>query len=303
MNGYYWRAFKKITRRLVRRVRILFGLDLNYNLDGFSISLPPDHLLPLFQKEHPMHERFIPLIAKNLNPGDLVIDIGANCGDTIALMHEQNQKLSYVCVEPDSTFLSYLKKNIDQLKQLGNPIDVLCVQALIGKAVNTAFLTGEGGTKKVVLDSSNGTPINSRTIDDIHNELDLGKVRFIKSDVDGFDYDVLDSASNVIKNYSPILYFEAQVDNLDQLKGFEATLREQINQGYKVWVVFDNYGNLILNTNSVDDVLQIFNYVWGQSFGISTRTIYYLDILAVCDHDLGLLDLTVQEYTGKFSSQ
>jgi hypothetical protein len=40
VNGYYGRAFKKITRRLVRRVRILFGVDLHYKLDGFSISLP-----------------------------------------------------------------------------------------------------------------------------------------------------------------------------------------------------------------------------------------------------------------------
>ena len=147
MNGYYWREFKIIIRRVFRRVRILVGLDLNYNFDGFSILLPPDHLLPLFQKEHLMHERIIPLIAKKLNPVDLVIDIGANCVDTMALMHEKNQKLSYVCVEPDSYFMSYLKKNIDKLKQVGKPVDVVCVQALIGKVVNTAFLTGRGGLK------------------------------------------------------------------------------------------------------------------------------------------------------------
>ena len=35
-----------------------------------------------------MHKRIIPSIAKNLNPNDLIIDIGANWGDIMALMHE-----------------------------------------------------------------------------------------------------------------------------------------------------------------------------------------------------------------------
>lgn len=299
MRGSYWRALKKIVRRLVRRARMLFAIDLKYDLEGFSISLPPDHLLPLFQTEHPMHERFIPLLAKHMDPGDLVLDIGANCGDTFALMFEQNKRLRYLCVEPDSLFLSYLNKNIDHLKNKGFSIDITCVQALIGKAISNAFLTGEGGTKKVVLEKLNDTPIDTKTIDEIYSKNNLGKIRFIKSDVDGYDYDVLDSAYDVIKKHSPILYFEAQVDNLEQLRGFEETLRGQIHQGYKVWVVFDNYGNLILKTMNVEDVLQIFNYVWGQSFGVSTRTVYYLDILAVCEKDVEILERTVREYTAK----
>lgn len=300
MREIYVRSVGKILRRIFRKIRIFFNIDQVYRFGGVSIVLPPDHLLPLFQLEHPMHERLIPLVAGYLEPGELVIDVGANCGDSMALMHEQNPDLRYVCIEPDHVFLRYLHRNIKRINESGSKVDAVPFQCLVGSEVNWATLSGRGGTKSMILAPEGDNSLESRTLDSVCDELDVSKVRFIKSDVDGFDYDVLNSAVGIIEQNRPVLFFEAQINNQAQLNGFEDCFNMQVDLGYAQWLVFDNFGNLVLKTNSVIDLMQLLNYVWRQSFGVSTRTIYYVDILAVVERDYSVVEHVLAKYAEKF---
>jgi tRNA G46 methylase TrmB len=79
-----------------------------YELGRLLIHLPRYHKLPEYQQRHRQYDRFLPHLIKDLDHDDIVIDVGANCGDTLAGMVSKNPKLHYICIEPDNEFYSYL---------------------------------------------------------------------------------------------------------------------------------------------------------------------------------------------------
>lgn len=50
--------------------------------------------------------------------------------------------------------------------------------------------------------------------------IDINNVALIKTDTDGFDSDCMMSMGDCLKNLSPILYWENQIDNDVQYKKF-----------------------------------------------------------------------------------
>jgi hypothetical protein len=121
-------------------------------------------------------------------------------------------------------------------------------------------------------------------------------VRLIKSDVDGFDYDVIDSAADTIKNFTPLIYFECLCYTVSQKMGFENTIERLSGLGYINWIVFDNFGEVVLRCSDYSIVCQMINYIWRQNLERSTRTIYYIDVLAYVDGDSQLVDEVVDGY-------
>ena len=82
----------KIAARL-RKVKALLHLDTEYRFADFSIVLPADHALPIYQKAHRLYDRFLPHLSKYIESGSTVIDVGANCGDTVAAMFAARSKI------------------------------------------------------------------------------------------------------------------------------------------------------------------------------------------------------------------
>ena len=134
------------------------------------------------------------------------------------------------------------------------------------------------------------------TLDAIVADNDLTSIRLLKSDVDGFDYDVLDSASEVLSTQSPILFFECDFRDEAQRTGYFSTIGRLDRLGYSNWVAFDNYGEVVLQTTDCTDITQLLEYVWRQKQHRSTRTIYYFDVLASVELDAGLVSRVVSDY-------
>jgi hypothetical protein len=147
-------------------------------------------------------------------------------------------------------------------------------------------LRGEGGTRKSV-ESAEGVPMHS--LDDVLGQTGLLKPRLIKSDVDGFDYDVLRSGFRTIRAARPVLFFECQCDDQVQLGAYRETLKMLEEMGYTSWTAFDNYGGVVLCDVTRSKVDQLLTYVWNQRAASATRTIYYLDILAGTTEDAPLM--------------
>lgn len=274
--------------------------DVEYHYKNFSILLPPDHLLPVYQKEHKRYDRFLPHLAKYIEEQKTVIDIGANVGDTLAGMFNENQKLNYICIEPDAFFSSYLEKNIKRIQEFFHSAKISNVKSLVGKAISNVLLEGAGGTKHAVF-ASNSIPsdqhlIKSKLLDTIILDLNCKNVRLLKTDIDGFDWDAIDSASQLLLDQQPMIFFECQYDKDYQITNYQKTITHMNSIGYHNWTIFDNFGEIILRTDNFQNIFQIMNYVWKQNCGSSTRTIYYCDILAVTTKDESLIDKVVSEY-------
>lgn len=269
-----------------------------YKYSDFSIFLPSDHLLPKYQREHPLYDRFLPHLSKFLEPNSIVVDIGANCGDTLAAMVDKNREINFICIEPDNDFFGYLQKNVKLIEDLRKKNSVKVIKALVGKAISNVVLEGSGGTKKASINNNiDEEQIHvSNTLDDILLSCNIEGVRLIKSDVDGFDYDVIDSASATLEDSKPLLFFECQVDNETQKNGYKKTISELFLKGYSTWVVFDNFGNTMVKLHDPRQLEQIIEYVWRQNIGKSTRTIYYVDLLACVSEDEKFVVQVIDEY-------
>lgn len=88
----------------------------------------------------------------------------------------------------------------------------------------------------------------------IFDKLNLDcKPKFIKIDVEGFDYEVIKGMKNTIKKFSPILLVEFNKSNFFKIK--------KILHNYNAWVYFYNTNNFkIFNKNMIDkDVVRTAN--------------------------------------------
>jgi FkbM family methyltransferase len=285
--------------RLTRPIKKCFGIKSVIQFDRFSIQLPAEHMLPVYRRQHPKYDRFLPLLAGSIRPDATIIDVGANCGDTLALMVEQNPNASYICVEPDQEFYAYLLANIARIKAAYPSLNVDVAQCLAAKTVANVSLAGTGGTRHAVVGEaashSAAGAIPSRTLDEIASG-DRQPVRLIKVDVDGFDYDVLNSAEALLPQQKPLLFFECDFRQQFQKDGYIATIRWLSQLGYCDWSLFDNFGELVLRTASTETVLQLFEYVWKQHQGRTTRTIFYYDLLAATPADEALVTSVLARY-------
>jgi FkbM family methyltransferase len=281
-------------KNIKRKLRTAFNIPIEYSYGTFSISLPPDHMLPEYQRSHPNYDRFLPHLVKHLNDSDIVIDIGANVGDTLAAMYQANRNLRYICIEPDDVFFKHLSDNIERIRSAGHKIDVAAIKALVGKSVSALSLEGKGGTKHAVVGANGG--IRSEPLDKLIDQSSIGSVRLLKTDVDGFDWDVIDSSTTVIQSSKPLIYFELQYDNVSQYNGYLNTIDELYKNGYTDWFVFDNYGSLMLKADKLETLKQLMLYVLKQNISKSTRTIFYFDVLAVQKNDAAFVDNLLKTY-------
>jgi len=248
---------------------------ITYPYGSFSIKLPATHLLPDHQQFHPKYDRFLPHLATYLSPSDIIVDVG---------------------VEADPVFFNYLKENINRIKHSLPEVTIEAIQALIGKSISRVTLVGKNGTKTAVPENDGG--LLSQPLDQMI-PLDK-KIRVLKSDVDGFDYDVLDSSKSIIQQSKPILFFECQYEFEYQKAGYINTIQTLKEMGYHDWVIFDNFGEVIIRTHQLDLIQQLLVYIWKQNRGYASRTMYYVDILGVQKTDSPLIDRVLKDYSNQF---
>jgi FkbM family methyltransferase len=264
----------------------------------FPILLPANHLLPIYKQQHALYDKFLPDLVKFFKKGDVVVDVGANCGDTLAAMVSANPTLSYICIEPDDDFYGYLEHNTSIIKKTCPEARISLVKSLISDLEFTTGLTGVGGTKHrddaIV---ANDGAIKSRKLADILDEFDIGmNLRLIKSDVDGYDYEVINSAGKWLESSKTMLFFECQYSDRTQRNGFIRLLEELLYLGFSDFWFFDNFGGFLLNSKDSHIHKQLMDYVWRQNQEIYSRTVYYFDILASKPNDYELITKIVNQY-------
>ena len=284
---------KNYGSRYIKKLKKILGVRIQHAYKDFSIMLPADHKLPIYQRQHPQYDRFLPHFVKGIESNSTIIDVGANCGDTLAGMVVENSEPKYICIEPDTAFHHALLSNIAHIKKFHPNLDVVTVKHLIGKNLSNVLLEGTGGTKHAVVGMGTQTAM---PLDEILKGIPCPPVRLLKTDVDGFDYDVIDSSRDLLLAQHPILFFECQYDFEYQKIGFEKTIEWLGSIGYTDWTIFDNFGEVMLRTHDPQQVLQLMKYVWRQNTKAATRTIYYFDILVGTAKNMGFISDALNTY-------
>lgn len=270
-----------------------FFKSSTYNINGFKVKIPKKHMLPIFQRKFPLYDRFLPFFIKHYQQTGTIIDVGANCGDTLFSMYTKENH--YVCIEGSKFFYNYLAHNVNQYR-LKN-VESIC--ALVGNNVEKSGTLSKGETTKQVVDLNSDDAIQYQRLDDLC--LNIQNLMLLKSDVDGFDHDVIISGRRLIEKFKPILYFEAQFNIEDDIYKYLDLIKKLNDIDFTYMVLFDNFGEVFYHGMIDHSLLKhFFDYVFYQNFGKATRTIYYFDILLCDKHKINEVSSIIDQYTRSY---
>ncbi len=297
----------RVLQPLMRRLRLALDIPVTHAYPAFSIELPPEHLLPGYQRMFPDYDRFLPHLATFFDAGDVVIDVGANCGDTLAGMCSANPALAFACIEPDAKFFAYLQRNARRIEAAFPNVSIHLVQSLVGDRPEAAALSGSGGTKTARWITGVSLPAGSDSglhhtvrLDAIvaaHPGIAPARIRLLKSDVDGYDFDVLNSAGGLLDSERLLLFFECFADNDEQRAGFLHLFEQLDARGFRRFCFLDNYGAVHRReVFGVDAAHAVLGEVWAARGIGGGRGVDYLDVLAYRDADASLIQRVVSGY-------
>ena len=176
-----------------------------------------------------------------------VLDIGANVGDTIAVI-KTALDIPVIAVEGDDISYSFLERNTKQFK------DITLIKTFLGERTQTMQVELEkGGWNTTLVPSENtGQTLTLKTLDQVltENNLNTRKLKLLKIDTEGFDTIILRGANDLIATQKPVIYFEYNRSNMDAIKedGLSTLLSLQ-KAGYQKVIIFDNRGRYMLTTS------------------------------------------------------
>lgn len=276
---------------------------VEYACGQFTLVLPSDHKLPCYQSSNALYDRFLPVLARQLTGQALIVDVGANIGDTLASMASENPRAKYICVEPEPTFFAFLEANTARIADGLQQRPVLLRQ-FVGQQAVTGQLVSSHGTAKVISTHTSAEIVNSITLEQIintHAPSSEQRTLLVKSDVDGWDYDVIRSLGPVLDDENLIVYMECQTQTSEQHESYVRFFEELAPKNFH-FTIFDNFGNLVIFNGDNQQVISLLDYAWAQEKGIGTRTIWYIDVMISTSHTKILCDAAVHAYHDKYYS-
>lgn len=171
-----------------------------------------------------------------LNPGDTVIDIGANVGaHTLPLASIVGPKGMVLACEPTQWGYSKLVRNLSLNPRLAMSVlarQVMLMSSGAQEPPNALFASWPVEHSDDLHQDHAGRSLPTHgasvsTLDDLVSETGLRWIHFIKIDVDGAEPDVLQGAKRTVARCKPIILlewapclFEARRDEVDQMFTF-----------------------------------------------------------------------------------
>lgn len=228
-------------------------------------------------------------VTANKYPGLTCIDIGANVGDTVAIVKSQ-QKIPMICIEGDNTTFEYLKKNTAQFN------DVKIFKQFLGEKDSAikANLDKKGWNTTIVPASDSANTIDIKKLDTLFEQekLDVSSAKFLKIDTEGFDTIIIRGALQFISDIKPVVYFEYNRDNMTAInEDGLSTLNILEQHGYSKILIYDDRGRFIASTDLTNKELikQLHNYANGKD-----GLIYYYNFCLFHSNDSDVAEAAIK---------
>ena len=187
------------------------------------------------------YEKEVTLLMQNyVEPGDTVMDIGANIGvHSLNLSKMVGTSGKVYAFEP----IPFLREKLEENRIL-NRFTNISIQPIALSDANYAIKTAFGqnannGTFFIENDATGETEIKCVKGDDWVNEQQLDSLKLIKIDVEGFEYKVLSGLKNTIRKFKPVLFFEYDTNYITRAEStpadFNRIFFEEFH--YKLYVI------------------------------------------------------------------
>jgi len=264
-----------------------------YNIGPHSIILPPGHMLDQYQARWKRYDVVLGEIARIMHaryPDLTAVDIGANIGDTAALICKHNL-VPVLCIEGHPGFLALLKTNASRVS---SEIEIEgCFLGADGSMVQLAQIAENKGTATLVGESTTGNTGMSVPMKSLETVLSEHPVfsdpRLIKIDTDGMDFRILLESKSYLQKSRPVLYFE--YDPKFQSTSDEEALRAitaLVFIGYTRFLIYDNFGNYMMTASGTETFQELNAYL--RSNRKNGFAVYYFDVCALTDDDKDLFE-------------
>lgn len=183
-------------------------------------------------------------------PAACMIDVGANIGDTAALVRSAVAAPIY-CIEGDPAIYDLLKKNIAAMPQ------VSAHQCFLGERTETLqVMTAKDGWDLTLIpvnpgDSQASKPMSLLSLDDWSKQVGFpSPCKLLKLDIEGFDLRALRGATQLLTAHRPALLFEFNHQNLTKLGEDGLKIFPHLaSLGYDRIMIYDGQGFFMLAGN------------------------------------------------------
>lgn len=169
-----------------------------------------------------------------IREGFIFLDIGANIGNHTVFFSKVCKAEKVYSYEPVLSTFKILKKNvkINRLSDIVSTFNFALGESAGRASINQYKTSNIGGTS--IRASENGE-IEVYSLDELEFNEDV--IDFVKIDVEGFEYHVLNGGIGFLKRYKPLLFIEIATENFDD------TNRLLLDTGYCMKRRFpaDNY--------------------------------------------------------------
>ncbi|MBO9683899.1 MAG: FkbM family methyltransferase [Flavisolibacter sp.] len=273
-----------LKNKFIKFITLFYNPLVLVQIGNQKIKAPLSHPLKNILKKLPQFGFNVTRLVQYTHqyyPDTKAIDIGANIGDTAALINNY-KNLPILCIDGDPQYFKLLEQNTTQYSEVHR-----CL-TLIGEndEQSTKTLVRDKGTASL---EETGKPVTFRSLENILAEFSTFQTsKFLKIDTDGYDTIILKGAKKFLAAQQPVIFFE--YDPFFILKQREDPFQvfELLKEcGYEYLLIYQNIGDYLVSIDLSTDttkIVDLVNYYSGR------EGFLYADICAFAKKDKALFE-------------
>lgn len=232
----YWARLRSIWtherhpfRFLISRLLMTtsWSKHLSVQRDGYTLGFFPTSLSAAMWADRTFRadeERFVRSL---LQPGDVVIDVGANIGNiALASAVAVGTNGRVLAIEPHPRVFGYLMANIAR----NEAHQIEAVQCALGDGEGTVQFSNLRSDDQNAISSDGDIEVHLMRLDDI---APVGKIALLKVDVEGHEYFVFKGAEDTLRR-TEVVYFE-YVPRLAEARGSTLPWEPLFDLGFRIY--------------------------------------------------------------------
>lgn len=194
-----------------------------------------------------------------------------------------------------------MQKNIERLDKNFQDKIKLFDFIISSNEEQKAVLISEHGTAHC--EQSDSSNIQAISIDNLINNVAHVAPQdccLIKIDTDGYDWDCILSGKNFFSQSSALIFWENFYEKPADSENYIKACEFLIENGYKKFYIFNNYGGFICPVHG-NDIVYLLKY-YAYSFNTPYTTYPYYDILACKNDKIEFMDTIMNSYIEKYQT-
>jgi FkbM family methyltransferase len=202
------------------------------------------------------------IVKKEIKPGDIILDIGANIGYyTLIFANLVGKNGKVFAFEPEPSNFELLQKNI----HMNNYKNIIFEQKAVGKVEKKIDLylsekrTGMHRIYKSKHTSDNSVPVDMINLDNYFmNNYKNQEINFIKIDIEGSEFGALQGLQNILKNENIKLLTEFIPDSIREFGAYpEEFIKLLQSNNFSIYCT-DDQNKKIIKMDGYDEIIEKF---------------------------------------------